>query len=85
MMRPDTQQIGFDAYNPDSIADTDLRLNILIAKLGTERIGTSSAGVLTPTQPRWTAILEKLYKRLVPQRPITIMPVRAPAEAPTGQ
>ena len=85
MMRPDTQQIAFDAYNPDSIADTDLRLNILIAKLGTERIGTSSAGVLTPTQPRWTAILDKLYKRLVPQRPITILPVRAPAEAPTGQ
>ena len=78
-------QIGFDAYNPDSIADTDLRLNILIAKIGTERIGTSQAGVLIPTQERWTDVLEKLNRRVIPQRPITIMPVRAPAEAPTGQ
>ncbi len=85
MMRPNTQQIGFDAYNPDSIADTDLRLNIMIAKIGTERIGTSQAGVLIPTQERWTEVLEKLNKRVIPQRPITIMPVRAPAEAPTGQ
>lgn len=85
MIRPETQQIAFDAYNPDSKDDTDLRLNILLAKLGTERIGTSQAGILTPTQNRWTEVLEKLYKRVIPQRPITIMPVRAPAEAPTGQ
>ena len=85
MMRPDTQQIAFDAYNPDSIADTDLRLNILLAKLGTERIGTSTGGVLTPIQSRWADGLERLYKRIIPCRPITIMPVRAPAEAPAGQ
>ncbi len=85
MMRPITQQIAFDAYNPDLTDDPDLRLNILIAKLGTERIGTSQGGVLTPTQSRWVEVLDKLYKRVIPCRPITIMPVRAPAEAPAGQ
>lgn len=85
MMRPITQQIGFDAYNPDLTDDTDMRLNILIAKLGTERIGTSQAGILTPTQNRWAEVLDKLYKRVIPCRPITLMPVRAPAEAPAGQ
>jgi hypothetical protein len=85
MMRPLTQQIGFDAYNPDATDDTDMRLNIFIAKLGTERIGTSQAGVLTPMQERWTEVLTKLYKRTIPHRPITILPVRAPAEAPVGE
>jgi len=84
-MRPETQQIAFDAYNPDAIADTDLRLNIILAKLATERIGTSSAGIITPTEARWTETLDKLYKRAIPCRPITIMPVRAPAEAPAGE
>jgi len=85
MMRPETQRIAFDAYNPHEIDDTDLRLNIFIAKLATERIGTSQAGVLKPTQDRWTEVLAKLYKRTIPSRPITILPVRAPAEAPVGE
>jgi len=85
MMRPETQQIAFDAYNPDAITDYDLRLNIFIAKLGTERIGTSQGGIVTPTQTRWTEVLDKLYKRIIPCRPITILPVRAPAEAPVGE
>ena len=85
MMRPVTPQIAFDAYNPDAIADTDLRLNIIIAKMVTERIGTSQAGILSPTSERWTETLEKLYRRAIPHRPITIMPVRAPAEAPVGE
>jgi hypothetical protein len=84
-MRPLTQQIAFSAYNPDAIADTDLRLNILLAKLATERIGTSQAGILTPLQERWRETLEKLYRRAIPHRPITILPVRAPAEAPAGE
>jgi len=85
MMRPVTPQIAFDAYNPDAIDDTDLRLNIMIAKMVTERIGTSQAGILSPTSDRWTETLEKLYRRAIPHRPITIMPVRAPAEAPVGE
>ncbi|GAG72291.1 unnamed protein product [marine sediment metagenome] len=85
MVRPWTQQIAFDAYNPDAIDDTDLRLNILIAKCATERIGTVEGGVLIPSAPRWTETLDKLYRRVIPHRPLTIQPVRAPAEAPAGQ
>lgn len=84
MMRPEAYNIGFDAFNPLTIAiRPDLR--ILIAKLGTERIGVEEDGVLTPTSPRWSDTLEQLYKRVKPQRPLSIMGVRAPAEAPAGQ
>ena len=85
MIRPWTQQIAFDAYNPDAIDDTDFRLNIFLAKLATERIGTIQAGVQSPTADRWRETLDKLYRRVIPHRPLTIQPVRAPAEAPVGQ
>ena len=84
MMRPDTDRIAFSAYNPTDI-DIKPYLNIFIAKLVTERIGTEQGGVLTPTQPRFREVLEKLYKRVIPHRPLTLMPVRAPAEAPAGE
>jgi len=85
MLRPWNQQIAFSAYNPDAIDDTDLRLNIFLAKLATERIGKIQAGIQTPSATRWTETLDKLYRRVIPHRPLTILPVRAPAEAPVGQ
>lgn len=85
MIRPWNQQIAFSAYNPDSIDDTDLRLNIFLAKLVTERIGEIQAGIQRPSATRWTETLDKLYKRVIPHRPLTILPVRAPAEAPVGE
>jgi len=89
MIRPETHRISFDAYNPQDIDLTDLRLNFFIAKLVTERIGsegyTEVGVVLEPTRPRFKEILDKLYRRLVYCRPITILPVRAPAVAPGGE
>ena len=96
MMRPETFRIGFDAYNPNDIDLTDLKLNIFIAKLVTERIGTEEYGVLTTPQvrdvaitrrlnERWSETLLRLHKRLIPFRPITLQPVRAPAEAIAGE
>lgn len=96
MMRPETMHIAFDAYNPQAIDLPDVRLNIFIAKLVTERIGTEEYGKLvtplmkTPDitsrlEARWMETLEKLYKRTMPFRPITIMPVTAPAVAPAGE
>lgn len=77
-------QIAFDAYNPTSITLTPT-LNIFLAKITTERIGTETYEngrlVLQPTQDRFAETLEKLYKRTIPQRPLTLMPVRAPAAA----
>ena len=85
LMRPDLVYADFEAYNPNAIDLTDVKLNILIAKLQTERIGTVIAGTLRPTYPRYRDTLEKLYNRVIPQRPLTLFPVRAPAEAASGE
>ena len=92
MMRPDTQQITFSAYNPNTnpvFTLRDLKLNIFINKMITERIGTEGysddAGiVLTPSRKRFEEVLGKLYKRTVACRPLTLTGVRAPAVAPGG-
>ncbi len=85
MLMPWTSRIDFMAYNPNDIDLTDLRLNIFIAKMVTERIGTetyTAAGLqLEPTWPHFRDILNKLYRRQVACRPITILPVSAPAKA----
>jgi len=78
MMKPGFDRIAFSAYNPQDI-DIKPWLNIFVNRMITERIGTEQNGVLRPTANRWKEILEKLYKRVVPHRPITLMPVRAPA------
>lgn len=85
MMRPDTLQIAFDAYNPNAIDLTDVVLNILLNKIVTERIGTVEDHVQKPAFTRFSDILDKLHKQTVPCRPISILPVRAPAEAPGGE
>jgi hypothetical protein len=85
MMRPETSQIAFDAYNPGLISHTDVTLNIMLNKMVSERIGTVENSTQNPTYPRFTQLLEKLHNQIVPCTPITIMPVRAPAEAPGGE
>lgn len=90
MMRPDVSQIGIDAYNPDAITHQDVRLNFFINKLDTDRVGTVSLtenGVLfQPTsEKRWSETLKKLWQSQIPCRPITLLPVRSPAEAPSGE
>ena len=78
MMKPGYDRINFSAYNPSSISIKPY-LNVFIAKMITERIGREQAGVLTPTSERWRETLERLYRRLIAHRPITLRPVRAPA------
>ena len=85
MMRPETLQIAFSAYNPQDINLTDVKLNIFIAKMVTERLGTVQNGRLQPKAERWRETLDKLYRRVIPHRPITLLPVRMPAEAPAGE
>ena len=84
MMRPETFRIAFSAYNPNEI-DIRPKLNIFIAKMITERIGHVENGRPVPAQDRFREVLDKLYRRVIPHRPITLMPVRAPAEAPAGE
>lgn len=85
MMRTETFKIGLDAYNPNTIDMPGVKLNFLIAKLETERIGTVENGVPTPTKDIWNETLDKLHRRVIPHRPITILPVFAPAAASAGQ
>jgi len=89
MMRTETFKIDFSAYNPQSITMRNIRLNIMLNKMILERIGTievsGSSVVQKPSNENYREILDKLYKRLVPCRPITLLPVRAPAEAPGGE
>jgi len=84
LIRPENTFINFSAYNPQSIAITDLKLNIFIAKLITERIGSETRGILAATSERWNETLDKLYRRVIPHRPLTLLPIRLPAEAPSG-
>lgn len=91
MMRPTCIQIAFSAYNPNTITTQDLRLNFFINKLITERIGMEIVSeetggvILQETRSRFKEVLEKLYKRLTPCRYISLVGVRAPAEAPGGE
>jgi len=85
MMRPETQRIGIDAFNPCAIDLPGVILNFFLAKLVTERIGTVNRGELIPTDERWRDCLDKLYRRVIPQRPITILPVYAPEVATAGE
>ena len=83
MMKPDTDRIAFDIYNPNAINMPAIKLRFLIAKMITERIGTEyydEAGLhLEPTRNAWSELLDKLYRRVVYCRPITILPITAPA------
>ncbi len=93
LMRPDTDRINLSAYNPEATYVTSgmrsVILNFFINKMVSERIGTAhhddSGLVLTPTRPAFRETLEKMYKHQIPVRPITLLPVRMPAEAPRGE
>ena len=85
LMRPMAHQITLEAYNPNAIDQPAVRLNFFISKMVTQRIGTVKNGVMEPEQTRFRELLEKLHKHQKPIRPITIEPVRAPAESPTGE
>lgn len=81
LLRPGYDRMALSIYNPQDVSVTP-KLNFLIAKLVTERIGKEEAGVLTPRVERFRETLDKLARRVIPHRPLTLRPVRAP---PTGR
>lgn len=89
LMRPENFKIDFSAYNPQSIAMPNVRLNIMMNKMITERIGTievsGNSVVQNPVNDNYREVLDKLNRKLIPCRPITLSPVRAPATAPGGE
>lgn len=78
MMKDGFDRIAISAYNPQDVSITPW-LNFFISRMVTERIGYEKDGVLTPTKSRFAEVLEKLSKRVIPHRPITLSPVTAPA------
>lgn len=85
LMRPENYNIGFDAYNPLAIALPDVALNLFINKIITERIGYEQNGSQYPSKDRFSEVLDNLCKKRIPFRPITLLPISAPAEAPAGE
>lgn len=81
LMRPDVDRINLSAYNPNLQDEGNFVMNFFINKMRTERLGTISNGVPVATKDRYTDILDKLYRKQVPCRPISLYPVTAPAEA----
>ena len=80
LLRPLTTFIALTAYNPTAITVTP-EVRFLVNKLELELLGYERDGELHPEKPRYEEVLEKLYRRVIPLRPVTLMPVRAPAEA----
>lgn len=87
LIKPIQSFIGFKVYNNQNYTfythdhtANPIRLNIEIAKCEMERIGTEEEGILTPAEDRFKETLEKLYRRTLFHRPLTLFPVRAPAK-----
>lgn len=84
LLRPLTIWMGFAAYNPlpFTVAATDLKINFIINECILEHVGDDIDGNLTAAKTRFTETLEKLQKRVIPHKPLTLGPVRAPSVAP---
>ena len=84
LLKPEVPYIAFSLYNPQNIAFQEdynpVKLNIYIAKCEMEWIGEEMKGQLVPADGRFQETLDKLYRRIIPHRPLTLMPLRAPAK-----
>lgn len=79
MQRPIDPYIAFTIYNKTPITITPI-MNFWVNKMEVEHIGDEEAnGAQSPAKPKFADVLDKLCKRLIPCRPITLLPVRAPA------
>ena len=84
LQKPEVPFIAFSCYNPRDIAFqhdyNPVKLNFYLAKCEKEEIGEEVKGELVPTDARWQETLDKLHRRIIPHRPLTLIPVRAPAK-----
>lgn len=79
MQRPIDPFIALTVYNKTEITITPT-LNFWINRMEVEPIGDENAdGSQVPAEPKFAETLDKLCKRMIPHRPITLLPVRAPA------
>ena len=84
LLKPEVPYIAFSAYNPRNItfrhAYNPIKLNFYIAKCEMEQIGEETKGQLQAADGRFNETLDKLYRRVIPHRPLTLVPLRAPAK-----
>lgn len=84
LIKPINPYMGFAAYNPRNITFlhdyNPIKLNIYLAKCEMEMIGSETSGELSAAATRYEETLDKLYRRVIPHRPLTLEPVRAPAK-----
>ncbi|MHC1602489.1 MAG: hypothetical protein ACXQS4_04600 [Methermicoccaceae archaeon] len=79
LLRPPIMNLTFRVYNPTDI-DITPTLNIYINKCELEPLGYVDEGRIYPAKDRYAEIMDKLYRKVVPMRPVSLFPVRAPAE-----
>ena len=84
LLKPEVPYMAFTAYNPQRITFREnynpIKLNIYVCKCEMEQIGEESKGQLQAADGRFNETLDKLYRRVIPHRPLTLVPVRAPAK-----
>ena len=84
LLKPEVPYIAFSVYNPRNItfrhAYNPIKLNFYIAKCEMEWIGETLKNVQNPADARFAETLDKLHRRVIPHRPITLVPLRAPAK-----
>ena len=80
LQRPLAPLIAFSFYNPHDIA-VKPTLNFFVNKMELEHIGDEEDGKLTPAKDIYKETLDKLHRKVIPHRPITLTAVKARAEA----
>jgi len=81
LVRPITPYIGFSYMNTNDFSVTP-KINIFVNKCELTLLGYVKDGVIHPSKEDYREILDKLNRRVKPFRPVTLMPIRLPAEAP---
>lgn len=82
LIKPHVPYMAVKAYNPENItfrtAYNPLKLNFYVAKCQIEWIGDEAKGETIAAESRYVETLDKLHRRVIPHRPLTLWPIRAP-------
>lgn len=84
LLKPEIPFVAFSVYNPRNITFrhdyNPIKLNFYVCKCEMEQVGEEVKGELLPAESRFTETLDKLYRRVIMHRPLTLVPLRAPAK-----
>lgn len=84
LLKPEIPFVAFSVYNPRNITFrhdyNPIKLNFYLCKCEMEQVGEEVKGELQAAESRFTETLDKLYRRVIMHRPLTLIPLRAPAK-----